>query len=715
MTQATRPSIAGSHDFVRAELVELRASIERFRQGKIPDAVFLEHRLRFGIYGQRQDGVHMLRSKLPLGLIGPDQLEAFADIAERFGHGVAHLTTRQDIQVHFVTLEQTPDLLDVLDQANMTAREACGNVVRNVTASPLAGVQADEVFDVTPYGAALAEFLLRHPDGQSLGRKFKITLAGSDDPAWNLSLIHDLGLTARVDQAGGHGFHVLVGGGLGAVPHEAQVLTEFLPVAELLPTTLAIIRLFGRFGEKKKRARARLKFLVAEWGIERFRAAVAQERAELGDRVAPLALELEAWADVPLHAPSPLPPGELLAEDLGWLQTNTLPQRQPGYRAVRVRVPRGDLSPAQLRGLAGLLREHCGDTARIGPDQSLLLRWVPEARLLQVRDALSALELGQAHAAGVADPVTCPGADTCKLGITSPRAAARHMGGVLDELAADSRLRGLRIHISGCPNSCAQHQIADIGFYGAARTVQGAASPHYTVLLGGMVGGRGEGELGSGFGTPVTKVPAARMGEAVRLLTGAYVEHRQGEEPFGAFARRMGRRFFKDRLEPVTAMASLEEAPELYREPGQEEPFVVKRGVGECAGAVVDLSDLLMADADRYADQAVDLLEAAQAPAPIREAALQAFRHAARALLATEGFQNPADFDLVTLFEVLWQETGRIPEGVGHYFLQASREPAQEVHGDRLRRLVVESTLFVDEAHTILSRLRAGQRGGSRD
>ncbi len=265
-----RPSIVATPE-AAASIDSFQSNLGRFLDGKVPDASFLEYRLRHGVYGQRQDGVHMMRSKLPLGLLDPEQLDAFADLTEAYAAGIAHLTTRQDIQVHFVPLSSTPELMRVLARAEMTSREACGNVVRNVCASEVAGVEPGEAFDVTPYGMALAAFLLQHPDGQSLGRKFKVSLAGSFDPRFNLAAIHDLGATA-VLRDGQRGFHVRVGGGLGAVPHEAPVLTEFLPVDELLPLAQVLLRLFARHGEKEKRARARLKFLVAQWGIERFRA-----------------------------------------------------------------------------------------------------------------------------------------------------------------------------------------------------------------------------------------------------------------------------------------------------------------------------------------------------------------------------------------------------------------------------------------------------------
>ena len=700
---ALRPTIAGSRETAMAELEALDTSIARYKTGRVPEAVFLEYRLRHGIYGQRQNGVHMMRSKLPLGLLAPQQMTAFADIAEVFGHGIAHLTTRQDIQVHFVKLEETPDLLRVLANAEMTAREACGNVVRNVTASVDAGVSPHEAFDVTPYGMALAQFLLRHPDGQSLGRKFKVHLAGSFDPGHNLAAIHDLGATA-VLKGQQRGFHIRVGGGLGAVPHEAPVLTEFLPVDELLPTALAILRLFARYGEKAKRARARLKFLVAQWGIERFRAAVSEERASLGDDDAWRTFDLDQWEDKPAQVPrAPTPPPQSAAE-ARWRETNVLAQRQAGYHQVHVRVPRGDLTPHQLRGLAALLRERVGDTTRIGADQSLRIRWVTAEQLPAVYSGLDKLGLVGAFASGIADPVTCPGADTCKLGITSPRKAVSAVQSRLDALMDDPRIASLRVHLSGCPNSCAQHQLADIGFFGAARTQNGRASPHFVVLLGGRRDGRSRAG-DSGFALPVTKVPARRIADTVERVATTFVERSLAGETFFDWVRRTGRTQLKALLADLTELPAYDEDPTFYREEGAHEDFGVVRGVGECAGEVVGLADLLLAEADREADSAIEVLDSGGPAASVRRHAQTAFSAAVRALLSTDGLTDPSRFDELAAFRTGWYDAGRIFEGVGHYYIEAATETAPQ--GDRLRRLAIEAGLFVEEVHTIVGRLAA--------
>lgn len=490
MGSSIRNDIMGKVAQARADIDAFDGQVTRYGRGLVPEPVFLENRLRHGVYGQRQDNVHMMRSKQPLGLITPDQLDAMADIAERYAAGVAHLTTRQDIQIHFLNLTETPEVMAAFAKVSGTFREACGNVVRNITAPPVSGVWPNEVFDVTPHGIALARFLLKHPDGQGLGRKFKIQISNTDDGRWNQSMIHDIGATARI-RDGEKGFHILVGGGLGAVPHPAQLLYEFIPEAELLPLSLAMLRVFGEHGEKRKRARARLKFLVAKMGIDTFRELVEAERRSLPQDNRWTEGLYETQTDTPISEPGTVWDEPQNTDQANWLRSNVYRQSQDGYATVKVRVLQGDLDPSQLRGIAEIGRQITGDTIRIGVDQSIVIRYVPTNRLLEVRAALSAIGLGTAGAGGLGDTVTCPGADTCKLGITTPRAVARELEPVIVKYQQDPRVSALRIHVSGCPNSCAQHQIADIGLFGAAKTVEGVPAPHYVLLLGGGRGREG--------------------------------------------------------------------------------------------------------------------------------------------------------------------------------------------------------------------------------
>lgn len=705
-----RPSIAGNEGTVKDEIDSFARSVTRFRTGQIPDPVFLEYRLRHGVYGQKQDNVHMMRSKIPLGIMSPAQLEAFATVAEKWGHGIAHLTTRQNIQVHFIKLDSAASVMSEMAAENTTFREACGNVVRNVSASPVTGVLQDSAFDITPYGTALAEALLRHPDGQSLGRKFKITLSDSFDARFNLGTLHDVGATAvtkLIDGVETKGFHVVVGGGLGAVPHEAQTLDEFLPPEELLPVTLAMLRLFAQHGEKRNRARARLKFVVSKWGIEKFREEVFNERKKHPSDPLLVPAEDSSWGDQPLFAGEGEFPIGASPEESTWLQTNVYRQRQAGFATVKVTVPHGDLTPAQLRAIAELLRVNVGDTLRIGLDQSLYIRFVAFNKIRDVYRALAEIGLANAFAGGISDPVTCPGADTCKLGITSPRKLSTSITETLQALQSDPRAANIRIHISGCPNSCSQHHIADIGLFGASRTKEGKNAPFFMLILGGYYGGVGPNTgTGDGFGKACGKIPALRVGAVLERLVSFYLDESQVDEVFGAFVKRVGRPAIKAKIKDLLELPSFVEAPEYYNAVGQSASFLVNRGVGECAGDVIALSDLLLADAEQQAERTVDLFEQGTEKNRIIETANQAMNTAARALLATDGLDNPERFSVREEFKRRFYDAGRIFEGVGHYFLEATSEASDSVSQDRLRRLVDESVLFVEEAHTIIARMQ---------
>jgi uncharacterized protein (UPF0332 family) len=348
--------------------------------------------------------------------------------------------------------------------------------------------------------------------------------------------------------------------------------------------------------------------------------------------------------------------------------------------------------------------------ARIGVDQSIYLRWVPSDRLLVAREALSAIGLGQACAGGLGDTVTCPGAETCKLGITSPRLLARTLAPTLDRLADDPRLEHVRVHVSGCPNACAQHQVADIGLHGGARTIQNTPAPTYVLFLGGVAGGAAPAgaRVGAGFGTAPAKVPAHRVGDAIEILCQLYLRERRDcdAEPFGLCMRRVGLSRIKELLAPLADMPAPSRAPWMYREPGSSQPFAVVRGTGESGGKLVERADLLLKDAGREAEAANDRLDAGGASSAVASHAHTAMRAAARALLATEGVSADAEASVRREFHTRFYDTGRMPEGVAHYFLATQGEEPDAVRGDRLRRLVVEAGLFVEEAHSMLARMQ---------
>ena len=525
MTRTWKEKLSGQIEPELGREIDIfETQLELRRRGTFDEKVFAETRLRRGIYGQRydngkrHDGIRtqplnfpsgdltkgpetmwdapgMLRIKIPFGKVTPGQMEVLADVAGEYSHGVLHVTTRQDFQLHYIHIDDTPELMRRLASVGITTREACGNSVRNVTACPLAGICSGESFDVTPYAGALYRFLLGHPDCQDFGRKFKIAFSGCSEDACGLVKMHDLGAIARIRYEGGsqrRGFTLYLGGGLGAVPHQAKLYDDFLPEEELLPTAQAICRVFARLGEKKNRARARIKFLVENLGIDKFRELVREERRILPDdhRWTSYLDEKPAWGETPLHEASATVANDTDSDYGEWRSSNVFSQKQSGYAAATVTLPLGDLNSYQLRELAKLARRFVGENVRTTVDQNLILRWVPEADLPELYRRLKALGLGEHGASSLLDITSCPGTDTCKLGIAASRGLAAELEGRLRDLnEEDEEVKQLRIKISGCFNSCGQHHLADIGFFGNSRTLDGFKVPHFQVVLGGQWAG----------------------------------------------------------------------------------------------------------------------------------------------------------------------------------------------------------------------------------
>lgn len=584
------------------EIAVIAEQIRRFQSGELPTEKFREFRLIHGMYGQRQPDVHMLRVKIPNGVVNADQLDALAEIAEHHGHGVAHLTTRQDVQYHHIPLNEFPELFRRLAPSGLGAREACGNSVRNVTSCPRSGVCRQEPFPVLPYAEAVSRFLLRHPSAQLLPRKFKIALSGCPGDC-AAGAIHDIGAVAVLRQVDGRferGFKLLVGGGTGSVPYLAQTLTEFLPAADLLRAAEAIVRIFSLHGNRKNRARARSKFVVATLGIEAYRALYAESFSaiEARDDLAVAywleprerALLEEEWpvpAARPL--PEPIPVTAELAEDARhatWLRRNVLEERDPRRRSVMVSFPIGDASPGELRRLASIARALGGIEARITKEQNILLRGVPTDRLAWLYTELEPQGLARAVNDTVLDVLTCPGADTCNLGITT----SKGLGRALEEefRAAGLPLEefgGTSIKISGCPNGCSQHHVATIGLHGVARKVAGKQAPHYQLHLGGRIDAKGA-LIAKGS----VKIPSRNAPRIIRTLLQRYLAERQSGEDLAEFLQRIETSTVEAWLGPLLTLPPPSEAPDDYLDWGDDREFsTANLGVGECAGAGVDL------------------------------------------------------------------------------------------------------------------------------
>ncbi len=557
--------------------------VQDFWAGRVNPDDFKRFRLQNGIYGQRQQDVQMLRVKIPWGGLTAAQLDRLADIAEKTPRRVGHVTTRQNMQFHFVPLADVPGLMRSLAEVGLTTREACGNTVRNVTVGQCAGICPKEPFDPTPYADAVARLLLRNPMNQNLPRKFKIAFSGCDDDL-GLTPIHDIGARAVVRTVDGRsvrGFTIVLGGGLGPAPRLAEPLEEFTPATDLLPTMAAIVRIFDRHGNRQNRNLARLKFVVKSLGIEALRALIVRERDGVRLTMAGQFPAVEPWEE---QAPAPKPrwgaPQTATDPAYGrWHVTNVLAQKQPGYAAVHVRLIRGDATAEQLRVLARAARE-CGDGAvRSTNQQNFILRWIVDDALPTVYALLAESGLALPGAERLIDVTACPGADTCQLGITSSRGLAFSVAETIEQEVGDlADEAGIRIKISGCPNSCGHHHIANIGFYGGAKKFHGEQAPTYQMLVGG---GLGPGQLR--FGTPVARIPAKHVPAAVKTLLELYRRERLAGELFNAFVDRVGMERVKTALAPWTELPPSSQAPDKYLDWGADQSFKIETGAGECA------------------------------------------------------------------------------------------------------------------------------------
>ncbi|MEK7404626.1 MAG: nitrite/sulfite reductase [Acidobacteriota bacterium] len=572
---------------VREEIERFRSTAAAFLAGQVPEDEFRSYRLRHGIYGQRQPGFQMIRCKIPSGLLTAEQLGQLAAIADEFAGGRAHLTTRQNIQFHFVPLAVVADVMHTLADVRLTTREACFNTVRNVTACPLSGLARDEVFDVRPYAQMVAFAFLRQPLTDSLPRKFKIAFSGCAEDCTRAA-IHDIGLRAVMrgeNGSGQRGFRMVVGGGLGPLPVEAHLLDEFVPEERLLNKCEAVLRVFNEYGNRRDKNKARMKFVLRERGLEWFREAVEREYQDIlrrGGIEAPEAVP-EGFGGYESR-PRALGAGLVVLGENGggdaqyarWVETNVREQQQPGYALVTARIDQGNLTGAQMHLLARLAAEAGDGLLRTTTDQNLVLAYVPRLRLRALWTELKRAGLGGAEAHNIEDVTTCPGAYTCNLGLTK----SMNLGAVLQEVAReydDAEVRRLKIKISGCPNACGQHWIADIGFYGNARKHEGRELPYYQMLLGG-----GDDELGRlRFGLTVQSIAARLAPAAVRRVLDHFLAQRQPGESFRQYVLRFKVEFFRELTRDLAL--PVEYSPEMFRDWGDEADFSLKLGRGECA------------------------------------------------------------------------------------------------------------------------------------
>lgn len=636
---------------VQKDIIDLERKIALFRDGKIDDERFRSLRLARGVYGQRQEGVQMIRIKLPFGKVTSEQLLRITKVSDEYSTGRLHITTRQDIQIHYVSLDRTPQLWAELEKDDVTLREACGNTVRNITASETAGIDTEELFDVSPYAHAMFQFFLRNPVCQEMGRKFKISFSSSDkDTA--LSYLHDLGFIPRILN-GERGFKVMLGGGLGSQPSHAELLSEFIPVNQIIPTTEGVLRIFDRFGERAKRLKARMKFLIKDIGRDEFLRLVDEEKKALSHQT----VEIDTTTfDAEITAPLLEAPKVVIEDTVAfeaWRKSNVIAQKQAGYVAIGIKVLLGDFYTDKARLLADLIKNYAANELRFSLRQDILIRHVKEENLPFFYQELAKLDFVALGYNTISDITACPGTDTCNLGIASSTGIAVELERVLKtEYPQYSNNQEITIKISGCMNACGQHNMAEIGFQGMSINSGKLVAPALQVLLGGGNLGNGNGR----FSDKVIKIPSRRGPDALRFILNDFEANGNGQS-FLNYYDAKGEKYFYEFLKPLADLTNLTEAD--FVDWGNADNYVKAVGVGECAGVVIDLVATLLLEAKdklTFAQEAFDDAKWADAI----YLAYAGFVNGAKALLLTENQKTNHQAGIIDLFDTVFVATNII-------------------------------------------------------
>ncbi|WP_417786407.1 HEPN domain-containing protein [Tenacibaculum sp.] len=641
---------------VEKDILELERKIRLFNEGKIDEERFRSLRLARGIYGQRQFGVQMIRIKLPYGKVTSEQLHRIADVSDEYSRGRLHITTRQDIQIHHVSLDRTPELWAQLEKDDITLREACGNAVRNVTASETAGIDLKEPFDVTPYAHATFQFFLRNPICQEMGRKFKMSFSATEEDT-ALSFIHDLGFIAKtkiVDGKEVKGFKVLLAGGLGSQPRHADVIYEFLEAELLIPTIEGVLRVFDRYGERAKRAKARLKFLVKDLGVDAFLELVAAERAALAYKTYPI--DTTDFEQDIVFETNEVPSVVIEDEEAyqNWKTTNVFKQKQDGLYAIGIKVHLGDFYTDKARLLADLIKKFGANELRFTLRQNILIRHVREEFLPFFYTELQKLGFADAGYNSLNDITACPGTDTCNLGIASSTGIAAELERVLKvEYPQYVNNKDITIKISGCMNACGQHNMAHIGFQGMSIKVGKLLAPALQVLVGGGVLGGGNGR----FADKLIKIPSKRGPESLRILLNDFESHKQANEDFLNYYDRQGKTYFYELLKELSDTTNLTE--DDFIDWGHDKNYVKAIGVGECAGVVIDLVATLLFESEEKLENASQALNNQQWSDSIYHA-YAAMVNTAKALLTAEGAKTNTQAGIITNFDELFVANNKI-------------------------------------------------------
>ena len=648
-----------NNPIVENDILELGRKIAEFKDGKLDEEKFRSLRLARGVYGQRQPGVQMIRIKIPYGKMTTKQLRRLCVVSDEYSKGRLHTTTRQCIQIHYVSLDRTPELWAQLEKDQITIREACGNAVRNVTASIDAGINPNEAFDVSPYAHNIFEYFLRQPFGQELGRKFKISVSGAEnDNAF--SFMHDVGLIAKIKD-GVKGFKVMVGGGLGAQPKLAQCAYEFIPANEVIPFIEVCVRLFDRYGERANRAKARLKYLVAEWGIQGLKEKIEEIKLSLTHQA------YEMTEDVPRAYSGPnknyktapkVSVEDKEAYDL-WYTTNVKAQKQEGYKSVYIRLTSGDFYTDEARVLADLVDDFAGDDIRIGINQGLQLRYLKEEHLPYVYSVLKKINMVKPGFDSTMDVTACPGTTTCNLGISDSTHTAIELEKFMAKNHPDMVFNNeIKIKISGCMNSCGQHSLAQIGFHGSTMKEKATKKvmPALQVLLGGGVTQDGGGRISD----KIIKIPSKRVLLGLDLILNEYKENKNEGEGFNDYYDRTGKMHFYALLKPLTDLSDIKN--EDFVDWGNTSAYEKAIGTGECAGVVIDLVATLLMDVEEKMSLAEEALEQNLYPDSIHHS-YASMVNGAKALLTGYGVRNNALSKVIKDFDETAVNSGDIDLG----------------------------------------------------
>ena len=636
---------------VQKEIIELEKKIHAFRGGTIDGERFRSLRLARGIYGQRQEGVQMIRIKLPYGKVTSEQLVRITKVSDEYSTGRLHITTRQDIQIHYVSLDRTPELWANLAKDDITLREACGNTVRNITASELAGVDVNEPFDVSPYAHGMFQYLLRNPICQEMGRKFKISFSSSDEDT-ALSYLHDLGFIPKIVN-GERGFKVMLGGGLGSQPIHAELLSDFIPANQIVPTAEGIIRVFDRHGERNKRMKARMKFLIKDIGKEAFLELVEKEKKAIAFETYEIDITGfdEAIPEPLLEVPKVTITDADAYED--WKASNVIRQKQKGYVAIGIKVLLGDFYTDKARVLADLIKNYAANELRFSLRQNIVIRNVKEENLPFFYQELAKLDMVALGYNSTADITACPGTDTCNLGIASSTGIAEELEKVIEaEYPQYKNNSEIEIKISGCMNACGQHNMSAIGFQGMSINAGKLVAPALQVLLGGGNLGNGNGR----FADKVIKIPSRRGPEALRYILNDFDSNGNGTS-FLKYYEEKGEKYFYEILKPLANITNLTEAD--FVDWGNADNYVKAVGVGECAGVVIDLVATLLLEAKDKLTFAQEAFHDKKWSDAIYHA-YSGFVNGAKALLLSENQKTNHQAGIIDLFDTVFVETNKI-------------------------------------------------------